>query len=266
MWSAPQMIISDDFASGSLGSVWHIAGPAGTSGGVGSNSTDGYLQLAVPGNNNDVWGTDNGARALQAAANTDFQLKTKFLTTPTQAYQMQGFLVEQDAQNWLRFDTYFDGSVLRAFAAVTVAGSSSSRFSVAIAGNSAPYLRLTRTGNLWKFEYSQNNTTWTTAGSFTQALTVTAAGVFAGNTGAATGYTARVDYFENTATPIVNEDGTLVPVNVAPVAGNDTLSTLVNTPLTINVATGLLGNDTDANGDTLHLVSFTQTAHGALVN
>src|SRR5262245_50807139 len=178
---------------------------------------------------------------------------------------MQGFLVQQDAQNWLRFDTYFDGSVLRAFAAATLAGSSSSRISVAIPGNSAPYLRLTRTGNLWKFEYSQTGTTWTTAGSFTQALTVTAAGLFSANTGPSAGYTARADFFENTAAPIVNEDGSIAPGNVAPVAGNDSLSTAQNTALTISVA-NLLANDSDANGDPLSLASFGQPGHGSLVD
>ena len=187
------MIVSDDFAGGSLNSAWQIAGAPGISVGVATNSTDAYLQLVTPDGNYDAWGTITGANAMQAAPNTDFQLKTRFLTVPTQQYQMQGFLVEQDAQNWLRFDTYFDGSVLRAFAAVTLGGSSSWQISVAVPGNTAPYLRLTRTGNLWTFEYSQNGTTWTTAGSFTQALTVTAVGLFSGNTGPAAGYTARVD-------------------------------------------------------------------------
>lgn len=207
------MIESDDFAATSLGSEWHFTGPSGTSAAVGSDGTDGYLQLVTPDGNYDVWGTNNGARVMQAAPNSDFQLETRFLTVPSQQYQMQGFLVEQDAQNWLRFDTYFDGSVLRAFAAVTLGGSSASLINVAIAASTAPYLRLTRTGNVWKFEYSQDDTTWITAGSFTQQLTVTAVGIFAGNTGSAVGYTARVDYFENTASPIVNEDGTIVPVN-----------------------------------------------------
>src|SRR6202007_3336866 len=71
--------------------------------------------------------------------------------------------------------------------------------------------------------------------------------------------------FENTATPIVNEDGSLAPINVAPVAGNDAVSTAQNTALTISVAT-LLANDSDANGDALSLASFGQPAHGSLVD
>src|SRR5215471_1167323 len=148
------MIISDDFSSGSLGSIWTIAGAPGVSVGVGSDGTDGYLQLLTPDGDYDAWGTITGANAMQAAPNTDFQLKTRFLTNPTQQYQMQGFLVEQDALNWLRFDTYFDGSVLRAFAAVNLGGVPSALISVAVPGNLAPYLRLTRSGNVWTFDDS----------------------------------------------------------------------------------------------------------------
>ncbi|MFO1080298.1 MAG: cadherin-like domain-containing protein [Reyranellaceae bacterium] len=263
-WSAP-MILSDDFAGAGLAAAWQTAGPAGYAVGVGANATDAFLQLATPSGFHDVWGAIDGARAMQAAPDTDFQLKTRFLTTPAQQYQMQGFLVQQDAQTWLRFDTYFDGAVLHAFAAVTVNGSSSSRFDLAIPGNAAPYLRLTRAGNLWTFDTSADGTSWTTTGSFSQALTVTAAGLFSANTGPSAGYTARADWFENTASPIANEDGSLGGGNVAPVAGNDSLSTTQDTALTISKAT-LLSNDSDANGDPLTIASFGQPTHGTLTD
>jgi Ca2+-binding RTX toxin-like protein len=252
------MIVSDDFAAASLGSMWTIAGASGVSVGVGSDGTDGYLQLRTPDGNYDAWGTITGANAMQAAPNTDFQLKTRFLTVPTQQYQMQGFLVKQDAQNWLRFDTYFDGSVLRAFAAVNLAGNPAALISVAIPGNTAPYLRLTRTGNVWKFEYSQDGTTWTTAGSFTQVLTVTAVGLFSGNTGPTVGYTARVDYFENTASPIANEDGTIVPINTIDVWYG--LAQTFGTPGEAQKWINILGN---AGG---HVASLSYSLNGGLAH
>ena len=61
---------------------------------------------------------------MQAAADTDFQLEARFLSRPTQKFQMQGFFIEQDAQNWIG-ETHHDGSRLKAFAAVTVNGVSS---------------------------------------------------------------------------------------------------------------------------------------------
>ena len=56
----------------------------------------------------------------------DFNALTRNAPTPEglseeeeQAYfdQLQGFVIEQDAQNWIRLDTYFDGLGLRAFGA-----------------------------------------------------------------------------------------------------------------------------------------------------
>jgi len=146
-----------------------------------------------------------------------------------------------------------------------VNGVSSSAFKVAIPGNIAPYLQLTRTGDQWALAYSIDGSDWTTAGSFSHSLNVVATGVFAGNTGAATGYTAQVDYFENTAAPLANEDGTITPVNAAPDAGNDALGTAQDTPLTF-AAADLLANDSDANNDTLAITAFTQPGHGTLTN
>ncbi|MCG7522381.1 Ig-like domain-containing protein, partial [Ruegeria sp. Ofav3-42] len=260
------MSISDDFSSGSIGSAWNIAGPQGTSAGLGVTGSDAYLELVTPDGDHNVWGTNNSARAMQSQANEDFTLEARFLTTPSERYQMQGLLVEQDANNWLRFDTYSDGTNLRAFAAITIDGNTSMKFNVVIPEGSAPYLRLTRTGDLWVLDYSQDGENWTTAGSFTHSMTVSQAGVFAGNTGPATGYTAQVDYFEIASDPIVDEDGTITPVNDPPVAADDTLATDEDVALTINVASDLLVNDSDPDGDALSLTAFTQPANGTVAD
>ncbi|WP_159090165.1 DUF1349 domain-containing protein, partial [Ruegeria sp. Alg231-54] len=247
------MSISDDFSSGSIDPAWNITGPQGTSVGLGVAGSDAYLELVTPDGDHNVWGTNNSARAMQSQANADFTLEARFLTTPTERYQMQGLLVEQDADNWIRFDTYSDGTDLRAFAAITIDGNTSMQFNVVIPGGSAPYLRVDRTGDTWTLDYSQDGENWTTAGSFNHAMTVSQAGVFAGNTGPATGYTAQVDYFEFASDPIADEDGTITPVNDPPVATDDTLATDEDVALTINVAGDLLANDSDPNGDALSL-------------
>ncbi|MCP4307214.1 MAG: hypothetical protein GY788_20560, partial [bacterium] len=169
------------------------------------------------------------------------------------------------ADNWIRFDTYSTGSSLKAFVAVTVDGSSTAQLNVTVPGDTQ-YLRVTRAGDQWTFEVSSDGVNWTAAGSFTHAMTVTSAGVFAGNTGDADGYTAQVDYFENTANPLATEDGSPVPVNEAPVAADDALGASADTALIIDVAADLLGNDTDANGNALSLAGFTQPSHGTLID
>src|SRR6056297_1713618 len=169
------MTVSDDFSDGVLASVWSVEGPTGTSANLATNATDAFLELVTPDGNHDVWGANNSARAMQDISDGDFQLQTRFLSTPTQKYQLQGLLVEQDTDNWLRFDTYSDGSKLYAFAAITVNGSSSMGFKVQIPEGTAPYVQVTRAGDLWTMEYSTDGTTWVTAGSFTQSLTATSA-------------------------------------------------------------------------------------------
>ncbi|MCP4304966.1 MAG: DUF1349 domain-containing protein, partial [bacterium] len=159
---------SDDFSSGVLDPVWTIEGPAGTSAGLATTVDDAFLLLETPDGSHDVWGTNNGARAMQTVVDEDFQLETRFLTTPTEQYQMQGLLVEQDANNWIRFDTYSDGTNLRAFAAVTVNGNSTARFNVVVPADSQ-YLRVTRADDDWTLEYSSDGVNWTAAGSFTHA-------------------------------------------------------------------------------------------------
>ncbi|WP_109314033.1 Ig-like domain-containing protein [Ruegeria sp. AU67] len=258
------MSISDSFASSVLSPVWTVSGPAGISHALGQNASDAYLELVTPDGDHNVWDTNKGARAMQNQADEDFALETRFLSTPADQYQMQGLLVEQDADNWLRFDTYSDGNNLRAFAAITVDGDSSPAFNVVIPGGNAPYLRVTRAGDQWTFEYSPNGSDWTVAGSFSHALAVTSAGVFAGNTGSATGFTAQVDYFETSGDPIANEDGDLDPPNVAPDAVDDGLATTQDVALAINVASDLLTNDSDDDGDPLNLTGFTQSTNGTV--
>jgi VCBS repeat-containing protein len=63
----------------------------------------------------------------------------------------------------------------------------------------------------------------------------------------------------NTATVAI----TITAVNQAPVATSDSYTTNEDTPLTVPVA-GVLTNDSDLDGDTLHAVLVSSTAHGAL--
>jgi VCBS repeat-containing protein len=65
--------------------------------------------------------------------------------------------------------------------------------------------------------------------------------------------------YSNTATVSL----TVNPVNDAPVAVNDTYSATEDTGLTVT-ASGVLGNDTDADGDTLTAILVSDVSHGSL--
>jgi PKD repeat protein len=204
-------IVSDDFNTPWLNPVWEYQDPVGdgTYELVGAGTGNAHLRLSVPaGTNHDVWtGGNRSVRVMQPSLDENLEIEVKFESQPTQRFQMQGLLVEQDPQNFLRVDFYSDGSSLRLFAARFTGGVPQTLHNQVIAGHPNLYLRLTRQGNIWTPQHSSDGTNWTVLGSFTQAMTVSKVGVFAGNSGANPAYTAVVDYFFNTASPVVPEDG-----------------------------------------------------------
>jgi hypothetical protein len=166
----------------------------------------------------DLW--TNGfqvPRIMQNCANEDFTAEVKFLSgldgTTAISYAAQGIIVQQDANNLIRFDfTTGNNDSTRAFSAVFLGGFSSpsvridrgvSRYNV-----SPLWLRVQRAGNTWTLSYSLNGTSYTVAGSFTQALNVTKIGVFGATAGnIPRQHTVDVDYFFNTAATNPPDDG-----------------------------------------------------------
>ncbi len=184
--------------------------------GNGSVSVNGHaLVLSVPaGSAHDTWSDGvNGLRVVQPVANADFEVESKFESMGGAAFQDEGILVEQDASTVLRFDVYNAGGSVNLFAASVSGGVASVKVASTLSPSpSAPFwLRVKRTGSTWLFTYSLDGVSFVTAGSFSFAMTVAKVGPYAGN--AANGaspppaWTATVDYFFNTASPIIPEDG-----------------------------------------------------------
>ena len=147
---------------------------------------------------------------MQTIGNADFEVEAKFNAPVTADTQEQGILVEQDGANYLRFDVYHNGATPNLFAASIVGGSGRPRYDEPIAGGNGPiWIRVRRVGNSWTESYSRNGVDFTVGGSFTQALTVGKIGPFAGTNRSsppAPGFSASIDYFFNTASPIAPED------------------------------------------------------------
>ncbi len=197
--------VSDDFTSGSLATPpWTFVNPLGNSTAV---VVDQVLQITVPlGGPNPLLPPDkNAARVMQAVDDTDFEVEVKFDSAPSQQYQEQGLIVDQDADNYLAFEVYSDGATVNALVRNVAGGGISYPVAGQLLGAQAHYyLRVGRVGDTWTFEYSYNGVDWGTAGSFSQSLVVSQVGVYAAVESAATssGFTASVDYVLNTA-PIV---------------------------------------------------------------
>ena len=214
-------VVSDDFSVCELNdSLWTFVNPLND---VMLEYNGRQLKISVPqGASHDVWENGNMApRIMQAANNANLELEVKFDSTVSETYQFQGLIVEQDANDFLRFDFFSDGAATTAFAASFVNGVPQVRLSQSITGGQPLYLRVKRTGNEWQQAYSYNGVNWTVAGTFAHNLNVTAVGPFIGNAsdnGLAHLYTDSIeeiispadapamigviDYFFNSAAPI----------------------------------------------------------------
>ena len=170
------------------------------------------LQLSVPeGVAHDAWGVNNSVRVMQPTQNENFEIVTKFESIVNKRYQTQGILVEQDANNYLRFDTHYDQGVMLYVASV-VNGVPTGIITSGPLVATHSYLRVTRIGDQWTYSTSADGNIWTSAGNnFNRAMNVTSTGVFVANqafgANPAPAHTAVIDYFFNADAPIIPEDG-----------------------------------------------------------
>ncbi|MCB9140392.1 MAG: DUF5011 domain-containing protein [Caldilineaceae bacterium] len=200
---------ADEFDAGNLNSdLWRFENPLG----------DSWLRLQPAGPDNgvlalhasgarshDPWAINQAVRVMQPGPNRDFTLETKFLSTPSKRYQMQGIVVEQDAANWLRVEVQHDGAALRALVIATVDGVSVPLAQAELSGapiGDGNYLRLIRTGDNWLYAYATDGQNWQMVASFSHSMIVTAAGLYAANhhptDGQSPAFTALIDYFRTT--------------------------------------------------------------------
>ncbi|MBK7259735.1 MAG: hypothetical protein IPI01_18435 [Ignavibacteriae bacterium] len=224
--------VSDDFNRPNLDtSRWTFTDPVGdaTLTMVGSGTANARLSLAIPANvQHDLWtGINNAPRVMQSAKNSDFVLQTKFDSGVLSAYQIQGVLVQQDANTLIRFDLSSSGTNTYIYAASSTDGfatvpTTRLESTLAAAGGPAPiYLRITRAGNTWTVATSTDGSSFTSYTSFDVTLAVSQVGLFAGNAGApAPAFTMLVDYFFDNALPVASEDGGSVSDAIAPFVYN----------------------------------------------
>ena len=121
----------------------------------------------------------------------------------------QGILIEQDEDDWLRFDIVTNGTNYSGFAARRAGGVPTVKLNVSLGAEPSPpaiWLRVTRVGDSWTFAVSTNGTIFAAVGpAFNEAIAVTNVGVMAGNALDNPGFTARFDYFFESSSPIVPE-------------------------------------------------------------
>lgn len=200
--------VSDDFSGAVLnGALWSFVDPVGDGAVAQAN---GQLTISVPaGASHDLWTPDNdAARVVQAVADGDFSLEVKFESMPAAATQMQGLLIEAGPGDYLRLDFLRDAAQLQLFCATFSAQVPTIRGNAVVPSGSPLWLRLARAGHDFTASWSTDGIAWQPVFAFTHVIQVAAVGIYAGNDGApAPAFSAVVDYFFDTATPIDPEDG-----------------------------------------------------------
>lgn len=212
-------VVSDDFnGCGVHSALWTVIDPGGvaTFEQTGAGTDDALLEITLPpGVDYDAWVPDNtAARIMQPAADVDMQIVAKFESLPAVEFQVQGFLIEQDADNFLRIE--FNSSETNGLAVFTAAivddVPTIFTFDEILDGALPLYLRATRSCDDWTVEYGSNGVDWSLGSVFTHDMNVTAVGLHAGATGDdPPGFTALIDSFVNTAAPLDVEDGPIAP-------------------------------------------------------
>lgn len=216
-------VVSDDFNSCSLNAMWQFVNPLGD---ASYNMTDTQMELIVPGGiNHDVWPengkpTNRAPRIMQQATDPN-NLNVKFEKGVGQRIQMQGVIIEQDADNFLRINFQYDDDGRTRMYVIGFASGVDPNIlhSVQISGanaNNPIYMSVTRNGGTWTAWYSTDGSNYQSV-SFNFPLAVMQVGAFAGNAGSnPPPFTAVIDYFFNITTPISPEDGKplRLPVNV----------------------------------------------------
>lgn len=210
-----QSLISDDFNSCELNQMlWTFVDPmdAGNYAMSGGGSGEAILQLSVPDgveySASGAGGVNETLRVMQSAVDENLEIEVKFRSIPSFDYHTEGILIAQDLQTWLHFDVYHDAGQLYARAGIMNGGSTNTFFDTLVPVGPELYLLVSRVGDQWTFWYSGDGTNWSQLGNpYSQALAVSEVGVFAANPNVASAFTAEVDYFFNTAAPILPEDG-----------------------------------------------------------
>ena len=196
---------SDDFNACQLDTgIWTHIDPDGD-----SVLAMNYRQLSIsipPSTTHTIWNhtgnffEKNAPRIMQRVNNTDFEIEVKFdtqfsQTLPSDQFQMQGVIIEEDFDDVVRFEFFRTGSNTRIFAATFEDGIRNKKHNIVITGTNPFYMTVARVNDKWTQSYSPDGDNWTNTLSFTHPMSVTAAGVYAGNQNAPN--EVLIDYFYN---------------------------------------------------------------------
>jgi uncharacterized repeat protein (TIGR02543 family) len=236
-WLAPAaahaQLVADDFNDCALDPAWKFVDPLSQFSApvmTGTYTDDAHVALTVPsGQIYQFWnGSNEPPYILQPAVNADMTLEVKFDSVlPAVNITTEGIVAYENSDSWVRAEFYSrDDGLVRA--AVDV-GLTTSMHDVLLPSDvSVPlYMRLERVGDTWTQSWRDDGlyTSWTVVDQpFVYAMTVSGAGVYAGNNLTAPSHTVQVDYFSITPGAPTAEDSVKAPLDVTIVGGGGLVS------------------------------------------
>ncbi|MEM7330566.1 MAG: hypothetical protein AAF490_00650 [Chloroflexota bacterium] len=222
------LITTDDFNACLLGDTdanWTFVDPEGDSTAVISEDYQ-TIEISVPeGNRHDpsdpITNTNTSARILQPANNApNFVIETKFLTIPDDKFQIQGMLLQEDANDYMRYDMFFNQGVLKLYVSTFTDGTETVHKTQTVP-NSTRYILINRISSVeWDIFYSADGNNWTRLVNFNHNMVVNNVGLYAGNApsgGQTPAYTAVFDYILDWGAPFTDGEDSetlTLPVNV----------------------------------------------------
>ena len=238
-------IVSDDFNTCTLDPAWQFDDPLND---ANYFLTTTQVDINVPGGMaHDIWeGSEPFIRTprLMRSVTDPNNLQVKFDSGVHENVTFQGVLFEEDAKNLFRVSYQFEDNQTALYVIGHKEGLPSKVLKKVVINGASPdgplFIWTNRENGQWKVRYSTNGTNWSDAGTFQFPLSITKAGVFAGNVaGPQTipALKARVDYWFNANSPIVPEDAKalILPVSIQ---GNGSVSKNVEcgNPVTLTAA------------------------------
>lgn len=207
-------IVSDDFSSGQLGSHWNVVDPVGDAV-VTVTDTNTLVSLPAGSDHNLFAGANRALRLRQAGPLGNFGVEAKFESVLTTRFQMQGIVVEESDDTFLRFEVHHDGAAVKAYVASVIAGVAAVRHYGDLPASAEHYLRVQRSGDNWTMWHSVDAVIWSPIVTFDASVASTYVGPYIGNTATGTasppGFIGSIDYFYNVDSPIAADDGGLGP-------------------------------------------------------
>jgi len=264
-------IVSDDFSSSTLGSVWTVTDPLDD---AGIRMTGTQLEVSLPaGTSHDLWSNNrNAVRVLQDLQGANFEIEAKFDSQVTEEFQIQGLLAQMDEDDFVRWEVHFDSSTATPtlFVGSLTNGIGGNITSQSLNVVGSVWLRMSQIVDTWTFSYSLDGNTFDFFTSLTHSLDVSQVGLHVANHATpesdSPAFTALIDEFISTD-PLQN-----LPVIDVWYGDSQTFGALGQPQTWINV----LGNVMDESGiqsltyslndDTPVPLRFVASGHRRLLN